>query len=245
MNGGIFGVAIALFFVLLFFLSLGSVAQRPGRRDPQTGELILQCSPLLSWTMAVITLGMPLLLGMLIFLVPFERPEQVFIPIGMSLFFVLLGGGFWFWSSRRRTRIGPSGLTSEYALFRPQFLPWHQVTKVDFANGQEFWVRAKDGRKAMLWIFFVGVAEAVPLLRAHLPQEVLTQYGEVLERFACCVGNTKELASPEIPAAIVLSSFRYSACYPHLAWVRSTHPKWSCVWTENRWRRSWQRSARF
>jgi len=224
---------------------LRSAAQRTGRRDPETSELILQCSPLLVWTMAVVTLGMPLLLGLLSFVIRFESPEQIFIPLGMSLFLVLLSGGLWLWSSRRRTRIGPEGLTSEYALCESQFLPWDQVTKIDFANGTEFWVRATDGRKAMIWIYFVGVAEVVPLLCAYLPEKVLRTYGQTLERFASCVGSTKELARPEIPAAVVISGFRYPACHPHLAWVRSTHSKWSCAWTENRWRRSWQRSARF
>ena len=183
------GGAVVAISVVLFFVILRSAAARPGRRDPETGELILQCSPILVWTMAAIAVGMPLVLGALCFVIPFKTPEQVYIPVVMGLCFLLLGGGLWLWSSRRRTRVGPRGLTSEYALFGPQFLPWDQVTKVDFASGQEFWVRAKDGRKAMFWIFFEGVAEAVPLLREHLPEEVLRKHGETLETFASRVGG--------------------------------------------------------
>lgn len=182
------GNIIVVMGILAFFLLLRSAASRPAFRDPVSGDLVLQCSPILGWTMGAIAVGGPIGMGILSLIIPFAYPEQAFVPVGIGAFFLLLGGGMCLWAVCRRTRISRDGLLSEYALFKPQFLPWNEVEKVDFASGQEFWVRGKGGKKAMLFVWFVGIAEVVPLLRQYLPKTVELKYRSTIENFAARVG---------------------------------------------------------
>lgn len=92
-----------------------------------------------------------------------------------------------YWALRRRTRVGPAGLTSEYMFAGPRFLAWRDVTKVSFSSGQEFWLHGPKG-KAMLHVWFRGVKEAVPLLEQHLPEEVRRKHQGTIDRFAAAVG---------------------------------------------------------
>jgi hypothetical protein len=174
--------------VVLFFLLLRSKANRPPTRDPQTGELVLQLSTVLVWTMGLISVGGPLAMAALSFVIPFQHESQVFIPIGLGLFFLVLGGLLWLWASRRRTRVGERGLTSEYVFAQPRFLPWDEIDRISFSNGQELWLYGTSRKKAMLHVWFVGVKEAVPLLREHLPRKVIEKQKAVLDKFAMATG---------------------------------------------------------
>jgi hypothetical protein len=180
--GGLFiGIGVALFLGLL-----RAAASRPAPRDPETGDLVLQCSPTLVWTLGLLAAGGPILMGFLSMIIPFEHPNQVFVPIGVGAFFLLLGGSMCLWAIYRRTRVGEDGLTSEYVLFAQQFLRWDEVQSVDFTSGVELWVRGPRGRKAMLMTWFVGVHEAVPYLRRCLPEGVKGR--SAVEAFAITVG---------------------------------------------------------
>lgn len=181
--------ALAVAGVFLFFAIVRGSTNRPAQRDAATGDLVLQCSGIFVWTMGLGAVGGPVSMAILTFFFPFKNEREVFIPIGLGAFFLVLGGLMCFWAIRRRTRISGRGLTSEYMLARPQFLPWEEVIEVSFANGQEFWVHGADGKKAMFQVFFFrGVKEAVPLLLAHLPQEVQDEYHETIDRFICATG---------------------------------------------------------
>src|SRR5262245_24856115 len=129
--------------VLACFALLRAGANRPARRDPTTGELVLQCGNGLAWSMGTIAVAGPLAMGVLSFIIPFRNTAQVFVPIVLGAFFLLLGGLLCFWALRRRTRINDKGLTSEYVFAKPRFLAWSDVESVSFASGQEFWVRGK------------------------------------------------------------------------------------------------------
>lgn len=188
MIGPILSNALIAVAVIAFFALLRSQAKRPALRDPQTGELVLQCSPVLVWSMGLIAVGGPLAMGLLSLVIPFEHPNQVFVPIGLGLFFFTLGGLMCWWAARRRTRISEDGLTSEFMFASPQFLPWEETTKVNFSSGQEFWIQGEGRRKAMLHVWHVGVAEVVPLLRKHLPVEVRRQFAATIDQFANTVG---------------------------------------------------------
>jgi Bacterial PH domain len=183
LKGALLAGGLAVFFVLL-----RAGANRPAKRDPETGELVLQNSSVLVWSMGIIAVAGPVLMAVLSFVIPFQNTAQVFVPIGLGAFFLLLGGLMCLWAIRRRTRVGERGLTSEYVFARPRFLPWEEVVKVSFANGQEFWVHGSGRQKAMLHVWFVGVKEAVPLLRQHLPEEVRRKYDATLATFAAAVG---------------------------------------------------------
>src|SRR5262249_43545180 len=149
-----------------------------------TGDLVLQCGSIIVWTMGIIAVGGPVGMAILSFIVPFKNEREVFIPIGLGAFFLLLCGLMCIWAIRRRTRISARRLVSEYMLARPQFLPWEDVTKVSFANGQDFWVHGTDAKKALLQVMlFTGVRDAVPILLAHLPEEVQVECSETIERF--------------------------------------------------------------
>jgi hypothetical protein len=184
---------LAVAGVLVFFALLRAGANRPARHDPETGELVLQCSSGLAWTMGIIAVGGPLFMAVLSFIIPFKNTAQVFVPVVLGAFFLLLGGLLCLWALRRRTRISERGLTSEYVFARPRFLPWVDVTKVSFASGQEFWVRGARGQKAMLHVWFVGAKEAVPLLRKYLPEAVRQKYESTLAAFAARTGATVSL----------------------------------------------------
>lgn len=177
-SGGLAAVGVC---VCLALLSLG--ARRPAKRDPKTGELVLQCNPGVVWLTGGIAVLGPLGSAALSFLIPFKNDTQMFVPIGLGGFFLLLGGLMCFWALRRRTRVGEQGLTSEYMFSGPRFLAWEDVQTVSFASGQEFWVKGAK-RKAMLHVWFGGVREAVPLLREHLPPEVLKKNASVIDAFA-------------------------------------------------------------
>lgn len=176
---------------VVFCLSLLRLsANRPAKRDPETGELVLQCSPALAWIMALFAVGGAISMGLLSLVIPFAYPAQVFVPIGIGAFFLLLGGGMCLWAMMRRTRVGERGLTSEYVFYKPRFLAWEDVRKVSFASGQEFWVHGPGWHKAMLHVWFVGIKEAIPLLYDHLPEEVQKKGGTALARLAVYTGAT-------------------------------------------------------
>lgn len=185
-GGLVSGLVVAVVVVFIGLLRAG--AQRPAKRDANTGDLVLQCGPVLAWVMGTIAVGGPLCMGLLSLVIPFEHRTQVFVPLALGAFFLLLGGMMCLWALKRRTRLGERGLTSEYVFSGPRFLPWNEVKKIDFASGQELWIRGAAGQKAMLHLWFIGSKEAVPLLRAHLPEEVQQKYKAVLERFAGTVG---------------------------------------------------------
>ncbi len=185
-GGLVSGLSVA--GVLLFMALVRAGANRPAKRDATTGDLVLQCGPILVWAMGLIAVGGPLGMAVLSFVIPFKHETQVFIPIGMGAFFLLLGGLMCLWALKRRTRLGERGLTSEYMFARPRFLPWDEVTKVHFASGQEFWVMGRGGQKAMLHVWFTGVKDAVPLLRAHLPEAVQQANKAAIDRFSAAVG---------------------------------------------------------
>jgi hypothetical protein len=180
--------ALVVAGVLVFFAVLRGAARRPPQRDPRTGELVLQCSPVLAWSMGAIAVGGPLSMAVLSFVIPFRNPREVWAPVGLGLFFLLLGGVMCLWAMRRRTRVGERGLTSEYVFARSRFLPWEEVERISFSSGQELWAHGR-GQKAMLHVWFVGIREAVPLLEEHLPRAVRTKDAATLERFAATVGR--------------------------------------------------------
>ncbi|MFO0878896.1 MAG: PH domain-containing protein [Gemmataceae bacterium] len=191
--GAVVANALVMGGVVAFFALLRSQASRPVLRDPQTGELVLQCSSVLVWSMGSIAIGGPVAMGLLSLIIPFEHPGQVFVPIGLGAFFFLLGGVMCLWAARRRTRVSDDGLTSEYLFVGPRFLPWEEVEKISFSSGQEFWVHGPKRSRAMLHVWFVGIAEAVPLLRKYLPAEVRARDAAVLERFATAVGASTKV----------------------------------------------------
>jgi hypothetical protein len=180
--------ALIVACVMLFFLLLRSAAGRPPKRDPQTGDLVLQCSPVLVWTMGVLAVGGPLAMAVLSFVIPFRNEREVFAPVGIGAFFLLLGGGMCLWAVRRRTRVGEHGLTSEYVFLAKRFLPWEDVERLSFDSGMEFWVHGPKRHKAMLHVWFTGVHEAVPLLDEHLPEKARDKYAGTLLQFAAKVG---------------------------------------------------------
>lgn len=124
--------------VLLVLGLLRTAANRPTQRDILSGDLVLQPSSMLVWTMGIIAVGAPVAIAVLQFIYPVKNEREGFAVIGMVAFFLLVGGLVWFWAIRRRTRLNVRGLTSEYMLASPRFLAWEDVTKVSFSNGQEF-----------------------------------------------------------------------------------------------------------
>jgi hypothetical protein len=187
MAGELVSVLITDAVMHLFFRLLRARANRLAKREATTGDLILQCSPILAWTMGLIAVGGPLGMAVLLFAIPAQNKIQMFAPLAVGAFCLILGGLMCLWALKRRTRVGERGLISEYIFAGPRFLAWEEVTKVDFANGLELWVRGASGQKAMLYVWFTGVKEAVPLLRAHLPEAVQQANKAAIDRFSAAV----------------------------------------------------------
>jgi hypothetical protein len=188
MNPGLSG-GLAAAGVVLFLAILRSISNRPAKRDATTGDLVLQSSSVLVWTMGIIAVVAPVGLAILSAIFPFKNEREVFIPIVMGGFFLLVGGLTCFWAIRRRTRINERGMTSEYMLAKPQFLSWNEVASVSFANGQEFWVRGANGNKALVHVMlFTGVKDAAPFVVAHLPERVRAECHKTIDRFIRATG---------------------------------------------------------
>jgi hypothetical protein len=175
--------------VLVLLLLIRAQAKRPARRDPETGELVLRWSGLLVWTAGGCAVAMPLLMAIASFMIP-SPGAQVFAPIAIGGVPLLAGGVLCLYFIRRRTQLGAQGITSEYLFARRRFLPWNDVVSVRFKDGQAFWVHGSGRQKALLHVWFVGVKEAVPLLRQYLPDAVRQDAANILlvEKFATATG---------------------------------------------------------
>src|SRR5262245_33254025 len=125
--------AIVVYVLLAFFNLVRTSARAPALRDPQTGELVLQFSKFLIWTMGAIAVLGPLAMLILSFVIPFRNEREVYVPIVMGLFFGLLGGTLYLYLSRRRTRVSRTGLTSEYVFRGPAHMAWEEVEKIKFS----------------------------------------------------------------------------------------------------------------
>jgi hypothetical protein len=166
-----------------FFALMRRTANRPAARDPDTGEIVLQFSKVLVWIMGGIAFLMPLALAVLSFVIPFRNAREVYVPIVMGLFFLILGGWLCLYVSRRRTRLSKSGLTSEYLISRTAHMAWDEVTRVKVAGNQELLLYDAQGRRAWIHIWLVGVKEAIPVLREYLPASVQKSNEEALAKF--------------------------------------------------------------
>jgi hypothetical protein len=181
--------AIMVYVLFVFFNLVRMRARAPALRDPQTGELVLQFSKFLIWTVGAIAVLGPLAMVVLSFIIPFDSEAQVFVPIVLGLFFGLLDGAMYLYLARRRTRLSGTGLTSEYVFRGPAHMAWEEVEKIKFSlNQQELFLYDRNGRKAQLHVWLVGVKEAVPVLRERLPEAVLRDNQKPLERFFKVVG---------------------------------------------------------
>jgi hypothetical protein len=176
--------AIMVYVIVVFFNLVRRSARAPALRDPQTGELVLQFSKFLIWTMGAIAVLGPLAMVILSFIIGFRSEREVYVPIVLGLFFGLLGGAMYLYLSRRRTRLSRAGLTSEYVFRGPAHMAWEEVQKIKFAsNQQDLFLYDTHGRKARLHVWLVGVKEAVPLLRECLPEAVQRDHQKPLESF--------------------------------------------------------------
>ncbi len=181
------GGVVALVVVSLFAL-LRAGAGRPATHDPATNELVLQLPSGLARLMGAIAIVGPIAMVVLSFFLPFKNPGEVYVPIAIGAFFLLLSGPLCLWMMRRRTRLGEKGITSEYLFSKPRFLAWADVARVRFVNNQELYLHSGDRHKALLHVWFVGVKEVVPLLRQYLPARVQDLHEEELNKFAEVVG---------------------------------------------------------
>jgi hypothetical protein len=189
MNGG-FPAALVVGGVMLFFGLLRAGANRPAKVDPATGEVILQCGPILVWVMGVLAVCGPIAMAIMSFIFPFKNEAEKLVPVAIGAFFLVLGGLVSMWALRRRTRVGDRGLASEYMIGRPQFLAWGHIERIVLSNDQELWLYSADGQKALLHAWFTGVKDALPIVRSHLPDSVADQYKSVIDRFCQLPGMT-------------------------------------------------------
>jgi hypothetical protein len=176
--------AIMVYVMFAFFDLVRKSANAPALRDPQTGELILRFPKFLIWTMGLIAVLGPLGMVVLSFVIPFQNEQQVYVPIVMGLFFALLGGLMYLVLSRYRTRVSRTGLTSEHFFRGPAHLTWQDVEKIKFSsNHQELFLYDRQGKRARLHVWLVGVKEAAPLLRECLPEAVRRENEQPLASF--------------------------------------------------------------
>lgn len=165
--------AIAPLGVILLFAILRSRAGRPAKRDHATGDVVLQYSRIVVWTTGLSAVIGSVGMVILPFVLPPKNVGEALIALGIGAFFLLVGGGMCIWTARRRVCVGVRGVQAEYPFTQPRFLPWEEVTRVRYLNG-EFWVYGRGRAKVLVPanFFFVGVGEAVPLILTHLPDQV-------------------------------------------------------------------------
>jgi hypothetical protein len=176
--------AVMVYALFFFFDLIRKGARAPAVRDPETGDVVLQWSKFLIWTMGSIAVLGPLAMVVLSFVIPFSSPAQVLVPIIMGLFFGLFGGMLYLYLARRRTRLTRTGLTMEYVFRNPAHIPWEEVETIKFSiNNQELFLYGRNRKRAQIHIWMVGVRESAQILRDHLPEAVQREHQEPLNRF--------------------------------------------------------------
>jgi len=177
-------ISILILAIVEFAELRRRIAKRPPLHDTESGELVLQCSVGLLSAIAAGTVFGPIAVELLALILPNRGPGDAYMAFGMGLFPCVLGGGLCVYCLRRRTRVSERGITSEYVFARPWHMTWEEVVRVKFSGPDQLFLYDQYGKRAWLYLLFVGIDEVIPLLHERLSATVQEKDRKALERFA-------------------------------------------------------------
>jgi hypothetical protein len=181
-----FAALIALLIVGLFALSIN----RRGQVDPGTGALTMRYSLPLRVTGWVLGLVVPIGFVALLFVVPFQKPQDPWIAGGLLTFFTLGGAVILLETHRFRVTVTDEGIECLSPWRRRRFIAWGDVTRVTSSSNAAFFViRGRDRTRITLPAYLAGLRELGERMIRRLDPAV---YAEALRAFA-------QLGFPPLP----------------------------------------------
>jgi hypothetical protein len=171
-------VGLFVFLVGLFVLS----ARRPGKIDPATGKLTMRYSlalRIMGWLLGIVV---PIGFVVLLFIIPFEKPNDAWIAGGMLAFFTLLGGFLLIETQRFRVIVSDEGIES-FSPWRPKrVLSWDEITSVKHYSNTSFFVfRGRGGTRIRMPLWLTGLDVVVEKAQEHLDPSVLAGASRAFE----------------------------------------------------------------
>jgi hypothetical protein len=143
---------------------------RPARRDPKTGELILEEPRVLNRFFWIMIIGFPNGIAILAFADP-PPPGEHWIPWFAAASCV--GLGMLGISATVCVRVSAEGIRKEGPFSRKRHILWQEVASVTMdASGSPHISSSKDTR-IIVETNLVGIAELPDILERHLPHDVL------------------------------------------------------------------------
>lgn len=182
--GGVIGVVVAILFTLVLQSS-----KRPVVRDPTSGELVLRFNPILTVIMAVIGAVGPLGMVALSFVVTFKTPNERYIPVGIGLFFLLLGGGLAVYFYKTVVRVNHHGLVATGVFGSSRAISWLEVVRVRFGTDMTFSLITAAKKKVQVHFFMKGMTEFTKMIDAYLPEEAKRASPNDLDKLRAMFGH--------------------------------------------------------
>ena len=172
-TGGLIGVVVAVLFMLVL-----QSAKRPVARDP-----------ILTAIMAVIGVAGPLGMIALSFVVTFKTPNERYIPIGIGLFFFLLGGGMAAYLYKTLVRVNQEGLVAEGLFGSPRAISWQEVVRVRYGTDMTLSLMTATKKKVQVHFFMNGISDFAKMIEAFLPEEARKASRNDLEKLRTTLGH--------------------------------------------------------
>jgi hypothetical protein len=167
----------------LLYLLLQS-AKRPAKRDPETGDLVLQFGAILPVIMGTIAVGAPIGLAILAMFVGFKNPNERYIPMVMGAGFLLLGGGPLPYLLKTRIRVGADGLVYQGVFGQPRTMAWPEIVRVQFKSDGSLTLISAAKKRIQVQPLMVGIGEFAEILDEHLPEAAWGASVKDLDRFS-------------------------------------------------------------
>jgi hypothetical protein len=183
-TGGLIGLVVAILFMLLV-----QGAKRPVARDPTSGELVLRFNPILTAIMAVIGAVGPVGMVALSFVVKFKTPNERYIPVGIGLFFLLLGGGLAAYFYKTVVRVNHEGLVANGLFGLSRAISWQEVVRARFGTDMTFSLITAAKKKVQVHFFMKGMSEFSKMIEEYLPDEAKEASHADLEKLRVMFGR--------------------------------------------------------
>lgn len=175
-QGAMIGFAIALLVA-----STGTTFRKPARIDDATGAFILEHGSLMRGIGLVLGIGMPIIVIVLMFIMPFRSPVDVVMAGGVLLFFALVGGFVLLEAMLARITIHDHGIVADSAWRKRILLRWEDIAEVSYsASNKWFVVLGNRGGQIRVSLFLRGIGSFVRSIKKHISQE---RYGHAARAF--------------------------------------------------------------
>ncbi len=159
---------------------------RPARRDPDTGEMVLATGRSFLALFGLLALIGSLLAALLIAGLLIRRPPEGGLWFGPDVVLaalLLLGGLGSLRTLKARVHVSTKRVRAELPLSRPTTIAWSEVAAVRFSNNGTLMLVAEDKRRVAIGAIMVGAAEFAEMLGQHLPSRVQEDCRRELDKF--------------------------------------------------------------